>query len=139
MTEYGRNSPAIGTLMLIDDDTIDQMLYRRIVEESGLVGNYLAFVSAEDALDALRAEPHVDVDAILLDINMPRMDGFEFLEAASAELGDEFTKIVVIMLTTSLDPTDQERAASYSVVKDYLDKPLLQRHLEHIAEMLKAE
>ena len=116
--------PKIGTAMTIDDEKIDQILYKRIMERSGLVDNVIAFRMAEDALDYLKSPDREPVDVIFLDINMPRMNGFEFLDQATSELGDSFVDCVVIMLTTSLDPEDEKRARCFSVVKEYLAKPL---------------
>ena len=126
----------IQTLMLIDDNEVDQMLCERLALRSGLVGNFIGHLSAEDALDSIRSQPMPVADVILLDVNMPRMDGFEFLDIATRELGDQFARMVVIMLTTSLDPLDQERAGQFAVVKDYCNKPLLTQHLERIAALL---
>ncbi|MDR6263703.1 response regulator [Roseobacter sp. N2S] len=129
-------TPAITNLMVVDDNKVDQMIYRRIIKRSGLVGTVYQFLSAEEALKHLRRKDRSSVDAILLDINMPRMDGFEFLSAATDEMGDSFTAMVVIMLTTSLDPSDEHRASQYSVVKEYLNKPLVVQHLYEISEYL---
>jgi len=116
----------IGSLMLIDDDLIDQKMYRRMIERSGLVDQLTCFSLAEQALAHLQANPRALPDVILLDINMPRMDGFEFLEAVDRIFGADFT-VVVVMLTTSLDPGDVDRAGRFDVVKKYIDKPLTQR------------
>ncbi len=127
----------IGTAMTIDDEKVDQMLYQRIMKRSGLVENVIAFRLAEEALDYLKSPDREQVDVIFLDINMPRMNGFEFLERAISELGEGFVDCVVIMLTTSLDPEDEERARRFHVVKDYLDKPLTPDNLKSVAELLR--
>ncbi len=124
----------IGSLMLIDDDPVDQLLHRRIVERSGLVDEILQFRDPEHALAHLH-EGH-QPDAILLDIRMPRMSGFEFLDAALDEIGERFSSVVVLMLTTSLDPRDQARAARYDVVKEYLFKPLAAEELPRLAVLV---
>ncbi len=123
---------------MIDDDSIDHKLCRRLVERSGLVEDFVGFLSAEEALEHLRDETQQPVDVILLDVNMPRMSGFDFLEAATSQLGAEFAQIVVVMLTTSLDPKDEERARSFSIVRDFCHKPLLIQHLERIHAMVCA-
>ena len=129
----------IGSVMLIDDSEIDQMISKRLIERSGMVGQFIGFLSAEAALEHLKNTDLPAVDAILRDVKMPRMDGWEFLEAATSELGESFARIVVMMLTTSLDPRDQERAQQFSVVKDYCNKPLLQDYLERLAVILNED
>ena len=126
----------IETLMVIDDDHVDQILYARIAERAGVVGKLLPFFLAQDALDYLVAGTDPQPDLILLDINMPVMDGFEFLDAATAQLGEDFCPIV-IMLTTSIDPRDKSRAEALAVVKDFLNKPLTEQILRELAALTK--
>ena len=130
------NTYPIGRLLLIDDNDVDQMMYKRIIQRSGLVGETISFLYADEALEYLKREDCPHVDAVLLDVMMPRMDGFEFLEAVNTELGDSFNGIVVVMLTTSLNPDDRARAESFDSVRDFLNKPLTVQHLESIAGML---
>ncbi len=126
----------INHLMLIDDNESDQLVYRRIIKRSGIVENAHQLYMAEDALTFLRDPACPSIDAILLDINMPGMNGFQFLEAATQEFGDSFVRVAVIMLTTSILEHDRLRANQFAVVKDYLNKPLEREHLEKIDRML---
>lgn len=128
----------IGTLVLVDDNQIDHMIYRRIAERSKLVRDIRSFYYAEEALDFLRQPDRPEVDVVLLDINMPRMNGFDFLQSATEELGESFAKLVVVMLTTSLDAADQTRAAGYQAVKGYFNKPLTVEHIQELVELLGA-
>lgn len=128
----------IKTALLIDDEEIDQRQYQRILNKSGLVEEVITFTYADDALAYLKRHPELVIDVIFLDINMPRMDGFEFLAAASGELGVGFAKVVVAMLTTSLNPGDQKRAEGFEVVKDFINKPLTVEHVERVAALLEA-
>ena len=128
---------AIQTALLIDDDAIDRKLYKRVLDRSGVVEQLFLFEGAEDALEFYRNLDRDQVDVIFLDINMPRMNGFEFLEAALQEFGPGFAEIVVVMLTTSLDPGDHERAAQYDVVKGYINKPLKVEDILKVAEVLR--
>lgn len=67
------------------------------------------------------------------------MNGFEFLEAAISEIGEDFVEGVVIMLTTSLAPKDRDRAESFGIVKDFIAKPLTLDIAQEIAEKYARE
>ena len=86
--------------ILVVDDNRDIV---RVIERLLTKPSYDTF-SATDGDQAIELARSEHPDLILLDLNMPRMDGFEFLEAVNAELGDSFKSIVVVMLTTSLNP-----------------------------------
>lgn len=134
MTDTG---PSIGRIVIIDDSEFDQLMYRRLIDRSGMVGDLVTFLSGEDALAYFTRDDATPVDVILLDINMPGMNGFEFLESATRRLGPDFARIVIFMLTTSLNPRDIARAEASEVVKDYLNKPLEAEHLTRIARFLE--
>ena len=136
MTDMSNSIKPIKTAMLIDDEPVDHMMYRRIVNRSGLVGDVISFKGADEALEYLRTPDCPEIDVIFLDINMPRMNGFEFLEAATEEMGANFTKMIVVMLTTSLLKADRERASQYKVVRKYITKPLTVDHISHVAGLL---
>lgn len=126
----------IRTAMLVDDEALDQRHYRRVLERSGLVGEVISFIYPDEALDYLRRMDRPEIDLLFLDINMPRLNGFEFLETATQEFGPDFARTVVIMLTTSLDPGDEARAKSFSVVRDFINKPLTADHVQSAAQMV---
>lgn len=125
--------------MIIDDNEIDQRLYRRLIARSGRVGAVHSFAMAADALEFLGQRDRPKIDVILLDINMPRMNGFEFLQEATTRFGPGLASSVIIMLTTSLLGNDRDRAFSSGLVRDYLDKPLSLDHLEHIDALIHGE
>ena len=128
----------IQTLMLIDDSEIDQMIYLRIAKKSGLVGDMVQFLDATEALRYLEQGDQSKPDLILLDINMPGMDGFEFLREATKLLGASLCPIVV-MLTTSLNPEDEVRARAFDVVKDFLNKPLTADQLASLSQLVRRQ
>ena len=66
----------------------------------------------------------IDIDLDFLDINMPRMSGFEFMEEVSARLCPTHKIVAIVMLTTSVDPGDWDRAMNYDPVHDIIVKPL---------------
>lgn len=128
---------ALGRVMLIDDEAFDQKMYRRIIERSGLASDVIGFTLAAEAVAYLKDETTPPSDLILLDIRMPKMNGFEFLDAAQNYLGDEYETPVVMMLTTSLSPEDRARAEASDAIKGFLNKPLTADHLEHFAGYIK--
>ncbi|MCC1492944.1 response regulator [Cognatishimia sp. F0-27] len=122
--------------MTIDDDDVEQMLIKRILVRSGMVGDVIQFRAAEAALEFLQDPSHPHIDVILLDINMPRMNGFEFLESAARNCNLDSVGCIVVMLTTSLDPGDRARANAFGIVKDYIAKPLDFDDLHRIRALL---
>ena len=127
----------IQTAMLIDDESFDQQMYQRIIKRSGLVGEVLPFIYADEALIYLKSPDCKPIDVIFLDINLPRMNGFEFLSAATDALGAGFARMVVVMLTTSLEQGDRVRANAYPVVRRFINKPLTTDHLNEVADLLQ--
>ena len=119
--------------MLIDDSSIDNMIHKRILTKSGLVGEVIEFLYAEGALEHLQ-KSGTGVDVIFVDINMPRMDGFGFLEAYEKLEPQQRGSSVVIMLSTSNDPRDAQRAGDFASLTDYQCKPLTQDVIQTIAQ-----
>jgi len=128
---------AISLAMLIDDEPVDQMLFERAVKRSDLVESGVAFSNAEDALDYLGDPDTPLVDVVFLDVNMPRMNGLEFLAAATTRFGPDFARSCVVMLTTELTKSDRICADQFDVVQDFFNKPLRLAHFEEIAEKLQ--
>lgn len=126
----------IQTAMILDDSEFDQVLYKELIERSGMVDKLVQYYYPDEALEFLKQPDRDNIDVLFLDINMPRMNGFEFLEEASQQLGPDFAKIVIIMLTTSLDPRDQQKAKEFEIVKDYVNKPLTVDGLKQVISLL---
>ncbi len=91
-------------------------------------------VEALDYLEQTRSEPEAYPmpDLILLDLNMPLMNGWEFLEAYSQLPGELRKSVVVVMLTTSLRPEDQSRAETLGLLRGLIHKPLTQEAVKDI-------
>lgn len=111
-------------VMMIDDNDNDLLFTRLTLQRCGVPCEAQAFTHAQAALDHLARSPEHRVDLILLDINMPVMNGFDFLDAFEQLPADRRAGTRVAMLSSSSDPGDRERAARYASVSDYLTKPL---------------
>lgn len=122
--------------MIIDDNDVDQRQVERVLKRSGLVEEIVTFYYADEALEHLKAHPREKKDVIFLDINMPRMSGFEFLDAAKAQLCEVFSDVIV-MLTTSHFPGDLERAEKYKCVKAFLNKPFTSEDIATVVDLVK--
>ena len=124
-------------LMLVDDNEDDLLFTRLALQRSGVDYEVFAFERAEEALALLRNDPAHGIDTILLDINMPGLDGFGFLaafEALPASLN-----VVVVMLTSSSDPSDQQRASLYRSVRGFLIKPLSRVDAASLSELIRKQ
>lgn len=105
------------TIWHVDDDTLQLELAAAILQKAA-PGD--AIVSFEDATEAAARLRHESPDLILLDLNMPRMSGWDFIEAVAAQPG--LPPIVIV--TSSIDPRDKARSAQYACVRSFLIKPL---------------
>ncbi len=120
----------IQTAMCIDDDPIVLMLNDLILKEQSFCGNLMKYDKAELALDyfeeqsSLSKEAQILPSLIFLDINMPVMDGWEFLEAFSNKFKEFHETIRVIILSSSVNPADLEMAENHPLVIGFMPKPL---------------
>ena len=112
---------------LIDDEPIFNLISSKIITRSGWEGDLRVFISAKSALEEIKQ--HITVegylpDFIFLDIRMPEMDGFQFLDELMNLPKDPLKYLSIYMLTSSLDQKDIVRSKEYPMVKGFLSKPL---------------
>jgi len=119
-------------IYLIDDDEIQNLINTRVVSIVSDGIEVKAFTSAENALANLKSKQDGLPDMIFLDINMPKMNGWDFLDAYESEEN----KVKVYMLSSSINNKDIQKSETYDIVNGFICKPLV---VEKLAEILKSE
>ncbi len=109
------------SLLLIEDDTVDAMAIRRAIDKTGELDELIHVVNGEEGLAYLRCQENEKPFLIMLDLNMPRMNGLEFLEAVKHD--QILCRIPVVVLTTSTKSCDIAGTFSHSVA-GYMVKPI---------------
>ena len=137
-------SKAIECIILIDDNPHDNFFHKIVIEDSGCCQRVIVFESALDALtfftneyEAERANSSLPW-VVFLDINMPLMNGFEFLEEYKKLSVASQADLLIMMLTTSSLSDEKDKAHGLGVNKLY-NKPLEQKHLDEILRIISVE
>jgi CheY-like chemotaxis protein len=122
------------SVMLIDDNEIDNLINQKMIESAAICQHILVHTGARSAIEFLRNVEKLSgaiTDAkklipeiILLDIDMPLMDGFQFLDEFDRLSDIVKNDIKIVMLTSSMNPNDLSRAKKSKFVSKYLNKPL---------------
>lgn len=121
-------------LLIIDDDDLFLFLGKREVIKNNIHNAPLLFPTAQKALNWLDEHSVSNKDEVIfLDINMPDMDGWGFLDAMIAK--NYAFVIKVIIVSSSIDPKDHVKANGYNQVIDYIEKPITQKSLERVKEL----
>ncbi len=128
----------LNSVLLIDDDAISNFLNTRLLKEMHVANEIKVTLNGEEAMRFLMQETTGNrplPELILLDINMPVMNGFEFLQAFRdmAETNN-IPPPVIIILTTSTNMRDFEQLKDYEEVEVYLSKPLTEENLQYIID-----
>ena len=119
-------------IVLIDDDPINNLINKRLIVKLNLSPTVIEFLEAEKALSYIASTDEIKKTLILLDINMPVMNGWDFL-CNYAELENK-RKDMIIMLSSSIDHQDRQKSREFNYVKGFIEKPLTR---EKIAKILQ--
>lgn len=110
-------------IMIVEDDPIVSFLHKRILQKNKIAQNPLTFMNGTEAWDFLVNDSSNKYYLILLDLNMPILNGWQFLDKLEKE-EDISHRTRVAIITSSINPADISKAKNYGVVEQYLSKPL---------------
>ncbi|THU38158.1 response regulator [Niastella caeni] len=120
----------VNKILLVDDDEATNFLSRILLQKIHAAKEIMVAEDGRMALDLIQQTGCPDI--IFLDIRMPQMDGFEFLD--SLESTNKWKNAKIIMLSSVVQAEDKERARAYSSVMDCLEKPITQEMVEKVTK-----
>lgn len=127
--------PQLPYVLLVDDDPTTNFLNRKLLERLAVADHIAVALNGREALDQLLAQgeqhPGGPPALVFLDVNMPVMNGIQFLEAYQQLPPAQQCAVVVVMLTTSVHPQDRQRTEELPVA-EFLSKPLTQQQVERV-------
>ena len=123
----------LNCIMLIDDDEDDNYFHQIILRKMDIAHHIQVAQTGLEALDYLEKGNAVP-DIIFLDINMPGMNGWDFLDEYKKLNARQKTTVIIIMLTTSISPADQEKAERIPEIAGFQSKPMTPEMINDILE-----
>lgn len=132
--------PNLRPFIVIDDNKLDCFIAEKIIFNTGLSDDIKSFTDAQKALDYIRDKElpeQKDKSIIIVDIQMPLMNGFEFVEAFESLPENTQNAYDIYVLSSTINENDLNRVRNYRTVKHLLDKPLTSKKLSYLVERLK--
>ena len=129
-------------ILCIDDDPITLMLCKKVISKSSFSHEVVTAQNGEEALHHFNILKYTNDQAkkrpelIFLDLNMPIMGGWEFLDHFTSSDYKEFNTVPVIVLSSTIDPEDLAKAKKYPIIIDFLSKPITQPMLEYLKKKI---
>tara|TARA_R110002051_G_scaffold71624_4_gene129351 strand:+ start:14458 stop:14862 length:405 start_codon:yes stop_codon:yes gene_type:complete len=127
----------ITTCCIIDDDPIFIYGTKRIMREINFAENIIVYNNGQEALDGLYAlikDEDSMPEIMFLDLNMPIMSGWEFLDEFKNYTSNNSKKTIIYIISSSVDPRDLERVKEYNEVTNYILKPITPYDLTNILD-----
>jgi CheY-like chemotaxis protein len=132
----------LDKILCIDDDPITLMLCKKVISKTGFSKETATAQNGEEALKYFNyikengIENQTLPQLIFLDLNMPVMGGWEFLDCFNTNEFNDFNQTKIIVLSSTIDPEDLEKTKKYPMVIDFLPKPISASMLEYLAAKL---
>lgn len=126
-------------ICIIDDDEVYKFFIKKILTIKQLAEKVITFPDGEEAYNFInenKKNPEELPDLIFLDINMPIMDGFQFIEEYTSLRPKIDKKIKIYMVTSSIDPVDLENSRKYTEIAGFMTKPIKAEELKRIISTL---
>ena len=114
-------------IWVVDDDVIYQTIINKLIKKSGVFSAYSSFMNGKEALNTLKSTiGEIDLlpDIILLDINMPVMDGWEFMEEIKMIKSKISKKIIIYIVSSSIAIEDKNKSKTFADIIGYIPKPI---------------
>jgi CheY-like chemotaxis protein len=126
----------LDTILFVDDDTITLMLCKMVITRTSFSNEIITSKNGEEALkyfENLKIAKKINIPKLVfLDLNMPVMNGWEFLDSFSSNAYSDFHDTKIIILSSTIDPADLERSKKYPMVIDFISKPITKEKVELI-------
>ena len=122
-------------IAIVDDDKIFHMMAVRLMQLTNVSDRFLTFINGREAIEYLEKNKNQEAqlpDILFLDINMPIVDGWMFLEKYDGIYQQLSKEVKIYMVSSSIDPRDTDRAKANSHIRDYISKPVSKEHLSEI-------
>jgi CheY-like chemotaxis protein len=126
------------TLCFVDNDEVYLFLIKKMIEKKYNAGNVLEFFNGLEAIEFIKEnieDTHLLPDIIFLDINMPVMDGWEFIESFKRIKNEIRKPVTIYMVSSSVDDADIDRAKNIKEISEFICKPMTIEKVNDIFQM----
>jgi len=137
---HNSSEAMLNKILCVEDNQIMQNIYRRMIPVAEFAQEVVSVYNGQEAIDYIKEVKTSNGDSfpelIFLDLNMPTMSGWTFLEEIEQLLDSDEEEPRVVIVTSSVDPKDVEKAQKYPSIVDFLSKPLTFEMLEELEQKL---